>query len=254
MSKLPSENKFVDLSDYGRPFARLIANNLKDTKVTPVQVTIWFIFAGLAAIYCIFTHNYILAGFFLVLKSILDAADGELSRVKQTPSYIGRYLDSIADIVLNFLFLAAIGLVLNTNFLWIILAFIGLQLQGTLYNYYYVILRNKFDGDTTSRIFETEPPEAMFGESQETVNTYFHIYNFCYIIFDKSIYYLDRSAVKNAHLPSWFMTMISIFGLGFQLLLMAILINISAIHLVIPIFIGLTMTIPLIVLLRKLIS
>ncbi len=25
-----------------------------------------------------------------------------------------------------------------------------LKLQGTLYNYYYVILRNRFNGDTTS--------------------------------------------------------------------------------------------------------
>jgi hypothetical protein len=254
MGKLPSENKFVDLSDYGRPIAKLIANSLKNTAVTPVQVTIWFIFAGFAAIISLWTHNYFLAGFFLILKSILDAADGELSRVKQTPSYTGRYLDSIADIVLNLLFVVTIGLITHSNFLLILLAFIGIQLQGTLYNFYYVILRNKHNGDTTSRVFETEPPVAMPGEEQATVDKLFHIYNFSYIIFDKSIYYLDRSAVENAYLPSWFMTMISVFGLGFQLLLIAILINISAINLVLPVFIGLTLTIPLIIILRKAIS
>ncbi len=37
MSKLPKEHKFIDLSDYGRPIARLIANSLKETKYTPID-------------------------------------------------------------------------------------------------------------------------------------------------------------------------------------------------------------------------
>ena len=59
MSKLPKEHQFIDLSDYGRPVARLIANSLKNSKFTPVHVTISFVISGLIAIYCI------LASFFL---------------------------------------------------------------------------------------------------------------------------------------------------------------------------------------------
>ena len=85
----------------------------------------------------------------------IDAADGELARLKNTPSYVGRYLDSVFDIVLNFLILMTICYVSKTTIWFTILAFIGVQLQGTLYNYYYVILRNKsVGGDTTSKIFE----------------------------------------------------------------------------------------------------
>ena len=101
MSKLPKENKFIDLSDYGRPLAKVIANSLKNTAVTPIHVTIGFIISGLIAIYCIIQGYFWLAAFFLILKSILDAADGELARVKQKPSYTGRYLDSVSDIILN---------------------------------------------------------------------------------------------------------------------------------------------------------
>ncbi len=108
MTKLPKAHKFIDLSDYGRPIAKLIANALKNTSFTPIHVTIGFKIAGLFAIYCIIQEYYWLAAFFLILKSILDAADGELARVKQTPSYTGRYLDSVADIVLNTLFFMAI--------------------------------------------------------------------------------------------------------------------------------------------------
>jgi hypothetical protein len=43
------------------------------------------------------------------------------------------------------------------------LAFIAIQLQGTLYNYYYVILRNKsIDGDSTSKILIEESIKELF--------------------------------------------------------------------------------------------
>jgi phosphatidylglycerophosphate synthase len=58
--------------------------------------------SGLIAIYSILDGSYFL-GWFIVLKSGIDAADGELARQK-TPSYTGRYLDSVFDIILNFLF------------------------------------------------------------------------------------------------------------------------------------------------------
>jgi phosphatidylglycerophosphate synthase len=221
MSKLPKEHKFIDLSDYGRPIARLIANALKHTKFTAIHVTIGFIISGLIAIHFILEHQFLLAAFFLILKSILDAADGELARVKEQPSYTGRYLDSVADIILNALFFITIWYISNTP-IWIcISAFIGLQLQGTLYNYYYVILRNKFDGDTTSRVFENKIPTALPGEKQKHVTILFGLYKLLYGVFDKSIYALDRNAAKGKTFPKWFMTGVSTFGLGFQLLIIA---------------------------------
>ena len=130
MSKLPEEHKFIDLSDYGRPFAKVIANALKNTIFTPIHVTIAFIIAGLFAVYCIVLGYYWLAAFFLILKSILDAADGELARVKQKPSYTGRYLDSVADILLNALFFIVIGFIASTP-IWICIgAFLGCNCRG----------------------------------------------------------------------------------------------------------------------------
>ena len=115
MSKLPVAHQFIDLSDYGRPAAKLIANALKHTAFTPIHVTIAFIISGLMAVFCIIEGYYWLAAFFLIFKSILDAADGELSRVKQQPSYTGRYLDSVADIILNAFFFMAIAYVDRTS-------------------------------------------------------------------------------------------------------------------------------------------
>ncbi|PKB17869.1 CDP-alcohol phosphatidyltransferase family protein [Flavobacterium sp. 5] len=231
MSKLAAQNQFLDLSDYGRPFARYFANQLKNTRFTPIHVTLLFGVSGLIAIYCVIQNHYYFAAFFIILKSIIDAIDGELARAKNTPSYTGRYLDSIFDIILNFLLLMSICYVSKTTFWTTILAFIGIQLQGTLYNYYYVILRHKLEGgDTTSKIFEDKSPRALPGESQKTVDLFFRIYTFVYGIFDTIIHRLDKEAYKVKSFPNWFMTIVSLYGLGFQLLLIAIMLTLNKIE------------------------
>ena len=136
MSKLPNDYQFIDLSDYGRPIARIIAKSLKHSKFTPVDVTIAFIISGLLGVYCIVEGYYWAAAFFLILKSILDAADGELARIKKTPSYTGRYLDSVSDIILNFIIFITLWQLTEVSIQLTLLAFFGIQLQGTLYNYY----------------------------------------------------------------------------------------------------------------------
>tara|TARA_B100001093_G_scaffold503624_1_gene558249 strand:+ start:199 stop:999 length:801 start_codon:yes stop_codon:yes gene_type:complete len=221
MSKLPSEHKFLDLSDYGRLPARWIANALKKTRVTAIHLTTMFIIVGIFAIFMMLTKQLYVAAILLIIKSILDAADGELARLKQKPSYIGRYFDSVSDIILNFFFLATICYITNGSWVFAFFAFLAMQLQGTLYNYYYVIFRNKFNGDKTSRIFEDKPPTAMPGEKQSSVDKWFWMYKVCYNIFDKTIYHMDKKAKHAEHFPKWFMTAISAFGLGFQLLIIS---------------------------------
>ena len=254
MSKLAAEDKFLDLSDYGRSFGRFLANQLKNTSFTPIHVTILFGITGLIAIYCILTNHYLLAGFFIVLKSGIDAADGELARLKNTPSYVGRYLDSVFDIILNFLFLMAICYVSKTTIWLTFLAFIGIQLQGTLYNYYYVILRTKsVGGDTTSKIFEYKSPRALPGETQKSVDILFKIYTIVYGGFDKIIHLLDPEAYKVKTFPNWFMTMLSLYGLGFQLLIIAIMLPMGWIEYIVPFFIAYSALIFVMIGIRKII-
>jgi phosphatidylglycerophosphate synthase len=252
MSKLPEEYKFIDLSDYGRPVAKIIANYLKNTIFTPIHVTIGFIIAGFLAIYCMLENLYWYAAFFLILKSILDAADGELARVKQKPSYTGRYLDSVADILLNAFIFITIGYLTNADYWSCFFAFFGLQLQGTLYNYYYTILRNKFNGDTTSRVFENSTPKALAGEKQKHVTLLFGLYKFLYGVFDKIIYYLDSSAENSKRWPNLFMTAVSVFGLGFQLLLIASMLVLDLKAFIIPFFLINTILVFIFIAIRKL--
>ncbi|MBP6425707.1 MAG: CDP-alcohol phosphatidyltransferase family protein [Flavobacterium sp.] len=252
MSKLAAQDKFLDLSDYGRPFGKFLANSLKNTRFTPIHVTLLFGITGLIAMYCILNKSYLWAGFFIVLKSGIDAADGELARLKNTPSYVGRYLDSVFDIILNFLFLMTICYVSQTSFWLTLIAFFCIQLQGTLYNYYYVILRNKsVGGDTTSKVFEYKTPRALPGETQKSVNILFKIYTVVYGGFDKIIHALDSDAYKVKTLPNWFMTLVSLYGLGFQLLIIAVLLPLGQIEWIIPFFIGYSILILILIGIRK---
>ena len=253
MAKLPKKYQFIDLSDYGRKPGHWIASKLQHTDLTAIHVTSMFIITGLIAIGFLLNGYLITSAFFIILKSILDAADGELSRLKKNPSYVGRYYDSIADLVLNFCFLLSFWYLTDISIIFMLIAFLGIQLQGTLYNFYYVILRNSVEGDTTSRVIENTKPKALKGESQSRVNLFYKIYNILYICFDKSMYYMDKDARFSKPFPKWFMTLISLYGLGFQLLLMALMLIFNLQNFVIPFFIGYSVLIIIFICIRKLI-
>lgn len=254
MSKLAPENKFIDLSDYGRFLARIFAKSLVKTPFTPVHVTLLFFIVGLAAIYCILNQFYITALFLLILKSIIDAADGELARLRQKPSYIGRFLDSNLDFVLNFGFLYAIHIVTENSFGLMLMAFFSIQLQGTVFNYYYTILRNNSDGgDTTSRIKESSFPKALHGENQQIVNILFIIYTIFYGGYDKIIFAMDSRAKNKSSFPNWFMTFVSIYGLGFQLLIIGVMLTLGLINFISEFLVIYNVFILLLIWLRKIV-
>ena len=102
MSKLPEAFQFLDLSDYGRPMARRLVQWLLPTPVGVLTLTWAFTFVGVLAVIFIFREQWVLAGLCLPLKSLLDAADGEMARARQRPSYVGRYLDTVNDGWINF--------------------------------------------------------------------------------------------------------------------------------------------------------
>jgi hypothetical protein len=133
------------------------------------------------------------------------------------------------------------------------LAFFGIQLQGTLYNYYYVILRNNLNGDTTSRIFEYDSPKALRGEKQETVDILFRIYKVLYGVFDKIIYTLDPNASKAKPFPKLLMTALSTFGLGFQLLTISIMLVLGYKEYIVSLFLWYSIMIFVFIGIRKLV-
>jgi phosphatidylglycerophosphate synthase len=253
MKKLGEGYSFLDFSDYGRPLSNLIAHKLKNTTVTAIHLTLLFGVVGILACITILRFEFLLTLVLLVLKSIIDGADGALARLKEKPSYIGRYLDSLFDFVLNFFLLGAIWILGELSWYWWIAAFFAMQLQGTLYNYYYVILRNRISGgDSTSKVFEYKVPIALHGESQHFVNLLFKCYIICYGVFDRIIHFLDPKAHQDKTIKPWLMSFVSLYGLGFQLVLLGLGLILLKPDWVLIGFVLYTGLLPLMILFRKL--
>jgi hypothetical protein len=236
MPKLSNKDKFVDFSDYARPLATFLAYQLAKIKVNAIQVTIVFFFVGLASAYCIYTNNMIWAAVFLMTKNILDAVDGEIARITKHPSIIGRYLDSVFDFIINLLILIAIYDITDASILLLILAFLGIEFQCSIYNFYYVIVRQRLNNEETSRIIEYQKPVAYHYESQKIVNILHAMFLSLYGIFDVFVVFLDKKAISIQDFPKWFMSLSSLLGLGFQLLIICILLCFGFPELILPFF------------------
>ncbi len=161
--KVREEERFLDLSDYGRGLSLLLVKVLKDTWVTAHQVTFTFLLIGLLAAFFFSRGDYgttLLGALFLQVKNILDGVDGSLARAKDRPSRIGRFLDTNADFLVNLCVYFAIayalfGLTQNHTAFWLGGgALLFGMIQCSTFNYYYVTYRTITGGDTTSRTDE----------------------------------------------------------------------------------------------------
>ena len=83
------------------------------------------------------------------------------------------------------------------------------------------------------------------------VNIFYKIYDILYISFDKIMYFMDKDAKDSQPFPKWFMTILSLYGLGFQLLIMAIMLSFKLESYVIPFFIVYSVFLVVFVGLRK---
>jgi phosphatidylglycerophosphate synthase len=74
-----------------------LASYLKNTRVTPNQITLAHTCVGVFAAILIYEKCYILAVVFFELRTLLDCLDGTLARQKNQSSKFGRILDTIGD-------------------------------------------------------------------------------------------------------------------------------------------------------------
>ncbi|MBK8566647.1 MAG: CDP-alcohol phosphatidyltransferase family protein [Saprospiraceae bacterium] len=236
MSKLPADKRFIDISDYGRPLAKTLVRALINTPVTSIHLTFAFLMAGIVGIGCILSHHFLLAACFLMLKNILDAADGEMARQKNHPSYTGRYLDSIFDFVINAGICCTLAVVTQGTWQVALFAFLGLQFQCAICNYYYVIQRNRMNGDMTSRILESQAPTAFPYEKQSVVNQLHALFMLMYGPFDLLVLRLDKKAIKIREFPKWFLSLSSSLMLGFQFAIITVLLLLDLAEWILPFF------------------
>jgi hypothetical protein len=235
LDKLDAQHHFIDFSDYARPFARVATRWLTPTRISPIHITLVYTLIGFGAAGLYATANpanVALAGVLLVVKSFLDAIDGSLARARNRPSRVGRFLDSVCDYFVNAAVLLGIGwaMAVRASSAWpLLIAIVALEFMtwhGTAFNYYYVIYRHLTAGDTTSKTQERESDRYPW-DNPIALKILFTLYTLIYAWQDRWLAALDRRITPDPNHVLYrdkrLLTLTTIMGLGFQLLLIAML-------------------------------
>ena len=208
--------KVVDLSEWGRPLGRAGARFLNDKPISVLQVTHLHLLLALVCAALIVQERIVLACFLLILKGIIDAVDGELARLRERPSHVGRYWDTIADTIGLVAVMAAFANVLAWSAVLLCGMVLSTLFQYSLFNRYSVLMRMKGTGDFTSRIDEREQPVAYPWEMQSTVNAFHAIY---VVLFSWQDSLIAACSGKGSSSLRFELTVSSFLGFGMQSLI-----------------------------------
>jgi len=204
MNKLPVEDRFFDINDLWYFWNARAVKFLFSTRVTANQVTAWSLAMGGISALCFLwggaTAN-IVAGIFLYLKVFLDNVDGNLARVREEESRLGRFFDSLTDFSVTLMvYLAAIcRIIMDTGEIgWIFLAIAALASSYMQCSYfvYYLVKYSELCGTYTKNradeaITQQDIDAAEWDETSRFALKLQKIHAFIYGWQDKSIALLD---------------------------------------------------------------
>ena len=203
----------LNLSEWGRPIARIVARFLKKKPISVIQVTNIHFLLSLFCAWLILEGQILESCFLLIVKGVLDAVDGELARIRERPSHVGRYWDTVADTIGLIAVMWAFGTVLGWNIALTSLLILSILLQYSFFNHFSILVRVLGSGDSTSRIDERVRPVAQPWESQTMVNIFHTIYVLFFSWQDSLVSKISGKGSKNLRFE---LTVSSFLGYGMQ--------------------------------------
>jgi len=81
-----------------------VTSKLINTKITANHLSFLMIVTGILAIFLLYFENLLLtmlSSIFFILHNILDTADGDLAREKNSQSNFGNFLDKLTHVIIN---------------------------------------------------------------------------------------------------------------------------------------------------------
>ena len=259
--KIDRKKDFLDVSSvFGNAAALLFVRIIYNTVLTPIHVTFLALVSGIVGVFLIYsggTVNLIIGALLIQVKNIFDAADGSLARARNTPSRIGRFLDSVVDFIIGLLLFIAIGLNLSKGntpvYLWplVTMAFLCSMMQCSYYVYYNIqyllIARQK---NSTSRAEESFTADDMSIYSEPYKQNILQCLQHLFLVFygwqDKFVKLVDhvslgflkrhlRIVPRDIDMVKWYdqkkiLQLNSVLGLGTQLFLMSFMVAIGQMY------------------------
>ena len=231
-----------------RPISYVLVKYIYETPITPNQITLFSVFISVLACLSLsfFTTPFtIFAGILILIKNILDCADGQLARTKNQTSREGRFLDSIGDFVSSLSIFIGISIfILKTTsnpmmILICLICFICLLIRVSYYVFYstsYLHLIGKYKDNRLSE--EINKQDA--NKNKRTVllqKIYLLIYGWqdkLIMIIDsicKSTYReKDNSFIDNWYKNNFALRLSSFLGLGTELTIISFFLLINSIE------------------------
>lgn len=249
--KFSPTKDFFDVSTiWSKEPTAIIIKWIYHAPVTPHQVTILAFLFGLGAALCLARQEYLflfLGALFVQIKNILDTVDGHLARVRNTPSRIGRFLDSITDFLTNLALFAAIAFHLGSPYpsfgIWVLafVAFLSSSLQCSYFVFYTMSYTHSISRETMSRVDESiqEEDHAAYSDPFKQNFSMFlqKLFQLFYGWQDRIMIKIDQWCIKKfVKKPlGWyhnkkFLTMTSWLALGMQLFFISFFALINQLH------------------------
>lgn len=205
MQKLPQEARFFDINELWYYPNRWVVRFLYPFPITPTQITIASLVAGLISVLCYMVDSktgLIWGALFLYVKIFLDNVDGNLARARGEVTRLGRFLDSLTDFIISFLvyFVLSSRLVDETgnSLYWLLgaLALLSCLIHCSYFVFYLVqytsiagtYLCNRANED----ISEEDNKAYDKGELSRLVYSLQYCHIFLYGWQDKAMEFLDR--------------------------------------------------------------
>jgi CDP-diacylglycerol--serine O-phosphatidyltransferase len=242
------ESNAIDLSDWGRPFARVIAKYLQKKPVSVIQVTNLHLVLSIFCAWLILDGHTVVSCFLLIVKGVIDAVDGELARIRERPSHVGRYWDTVADTIGLIAVMYAFGTLLEWEIGLTFTMILAILFQYSLFNHFSIMMRLLGSGDSTSRIDERIRPIAQPWERQRNVNT-LHLIYILFFSWQDSI--ISKLTGKGSDKLVFELTVSSILGYGTQSIFIFLLAVTNNIDYLPHLFLGVNMILMLLVILRS---
>jgi CDP-alcohol phosphatidyltransferase-like enzyme len=133
-SRKETPTRELAVEAFYRPVAHLVVLALLPLRVPPPAVVLANLAAGVAAAAAVARGQYLLAAGLLVLKTVLDGADGGLARASGRVTATGRYLDSECDLVVNAALWGSIGYVTHRPILALVMFLVSTVVLSLNYN------------------------------------------------------------------------------------------------------------------------
>jgi hypothetical protein len=189
--KMIEVEELLDLIFY-RPLAFVFVKLVYPTDITPNQISLVALLFGVAGglFFSFGTHiSYIVAAILLILYDVLDCSDGQLARLKQNGTLIGRIIDGFSDYVVAVVAYICIGIGFSLQsgdplYAWslTVLAGVSNAIHSIILDYYRnvfmdnVLRRENTLGDSLEK-FEEEYKrlQASKGYHYETLLLWFYL-------------------------------------------------------------------------------